>query len=50
MAFIVYTGSNTTLNYQAHLGVTGSIVIALLERFSNKGHSLFVDNYYSSPT
>jgi hypothetical protein len=47
--FIVYTGSNTTFNYQAHLGVTGSIVITLLERFLNKGHSLFVDNYYSSP-
>ena len=50
MDFIVYTGSNTILNYQAHLGVTGSIVITLLERFLNKGHSLFVDNYYSSPT
>jgi hypothetical protein len=42
MDFIVYTGSNTSFNYQAHLGVTGSIVITLLERFLKKGHSLFV--------
>jgi hypothetical protein len=50
MDFIVYTGSKTSLNYQEHLGVTGSIVINLLERFLNKSYSLFVDNYYSSPT
>ncbi|CAF3014252.1 unnamed protein product [Rotaria sp. Silwood2] len=49
MDFIVFTGSNTTLNYHVDLGVTGSIVITLLERLLNKGHSLFVDNYYSSP-
>ncbi|CAF2645478.1 unnamed protein product [Rotaria sp. Silwood2] len=47
--FIVYCGSKTELNYQKDLGVTGSIVTTLLERFLNKGHSLFVDNYYSSP-
>lgn len=49
MDFIVYVGSKTSLNYQEHLGVTGSIVTTLLEPFLNKGHSLFVDNYYSSP-
>ena len=48
--FIVYSGSQTKLNYQKQLGVTGSIVTTLLDRFLNKGHSLFVDNYYSSPT
>jgi hypothetical protein len=49
MDFIVYSGSETELNYQKQLGQTGSIVTTLLERFLNKGHSLFVDNYYSSP-
>ena len=49
MDFIVCTSFNTTLNYQAHVGVTGSIVITLLERFLNKEHPLFMDNYYFSP-
>lgn len=46
--FIIYCGSKTEFNYQKHLGVTESIVTTLLDRFLNKGHSLFVDNYYSS--
>ncbi|CAF3196066.1 unnamed protein product [Rotaria sp. Silwood2] len=47
--FIVYFDSKTEFSYQKQLGVTGCIVTTLLERFLNKGHSLFVDNYYSSP-
>ena len=47
--FIVYSGSKTQLNYQEGLGVTGSIVITLLKRFLNKGHSIFVNNYYLVP-
>ena len=39
----------TELNYQKDLGVTGFVVMSLLERSLNKGHSLFIDNYYSSP-
>ncbi|CAF3954761.1 unnamed protein product, partial [Rotaria sp. Silwood1] len=49
MDFIVYKGSKASLNYQEDTGVTGSIVTTLLEPFLNKDHSLFVDNYYSSP-
>jgi hypothetical protein len=40
----------TQLNYQEDLGIVGSIVTILLQCFFlNKNHSVFVDNYYSSP-
>jgi hypothetical protein len=47
--FIVYSRSEIELNYQDQLGISGSIVTILLERFLNKGHLLFVDNFYFSP-
>jgi hypothetical protein len=47
--FILYSSAETEIYYQDELGLSGSIVITLLKRFLNKGHSLFVDNFYSSP-
>ncbi|RLU25290.1 hypothetical protein DMN91_003383 [Ooceraea biroi] len=49
--FIVYAGSDsevTKINEKS-LGKSGEIVISLLESYLGKGHTLFVDNWYSSP-
>jgi hypothetical protein len=32
------------------LGVSGGIVATLMNPYLNKGHSLYTDNYYTSPT
>ncbi|XP_020298636.1 piggyBac transposable element-derived protein 4-like [Pseudomyrmex gracilis] len=46
--FIVYTGSDT--DYEKFgLGITGDIVAHFLKNFFNKGHVIYVDNWYSSP-
>nr|XP_046473271.1 piggyBac transposable element-derived protein 4-like [Neodiprion pinetum] len=47
---IVYTGSEShvTENME-NIGKTGNIVLTLLKPYLGKGHSLYVDNYYSSP-
>lgn len=47
--FIVYTGSETEINIIENLGISGSVVTTLLEPYLNKGHTLFCDNWYSSP-
>lgn len=48
--FIVYNGSNTIHSKYANIGKSGNVVMALLEPYLNKGHTLFVDNWYTSPT
>lgn len=48
--FIVYVGSDTDYEYQDHLGISGSIVMTLMEPYLGKGHNLYVDNWYTSPT
>jgi hypothetical protein len=47
--FIVYTGSETEINHIPNLGISGSVVSTLLSDFLNKGHTLFCDNWYTSP-
>ena len=47
--FIVYTGSSTEIDLDENLGKSGSIVMTLMKPYLNKGHSLFVDNWYTSP-
>ncbi len=47
--FIVYTGSSTEIKLDQNLGKSGSVVMTLMEPYLNKGHSLFVDNWYTSP-
>lgn len=46
--FIVYTGSSTEIEYDATPGIAGSVVMTLLKPYLNDGHSLFVDNWYTS--
>lgn len=49
--FIVYAGSdsNVTKITEKSLGKSGEIVISLLESYLGKKHTLFVDNWYTSP-
>ena len=48
--FIVYTGSNTECQITSELGLSGSIVLEMMRPYLNKGHHLYVDNWYTSPT
>ena len=46
---VVYTGADT--DYQKFdLGVTGDIVAHLLQPYFYKGHVVYIDNWYTSPT
>ncbi|EFN85041.1 PiggyBac transposable element-derived protein 4, partial [Harpegnathos saltator] len=48
--FIVYSGALTTVNYESEvIGKSGTIVMQLLKPYLNKGHTLYVDNWYTSP-
>ncbi|XP_050314831.1 piggyBac transposable element-derived protein 4-like [Anthonomus grandis grandis] len=54
--FIVYMGKETNVNTQEthnlcnySLGSTGNVVVKLLDSYLNKGHSLYTDNFYTSP-
>ncbi|XP_052351639.1 piggyBac transposable element-derived protein 4-like [Oncorhynchus keta] len=47
---IVYTGSTTDIKHYEGLGVLGSVVMTMLASHLGKGHTLYVDNWYSSPT
>ncbi|XP_052008079.1 piggyBac transposable element-derived protein 4-like [Xyrauchen texanus] len=47
---IIYTGSTTDIQHYEGLGISGSVVMTLLAPYLKKGHILFVDNWYSSPT
>ena len=47
--FIVSTGSTTELVGTSELNIPGSIVMALMKKYLDKGHILYVDNWYSSP-
>lgn len=46
---IVYTGQDSEIFNTENLGLSGAIVTTLLTPYLNKGHCLFVDNWYSSP-
>lgn len=46
--FIIYTGVNTDFE-KFDLGVSGDVVAHMMRPYFNKGHILYVDNWYSSP-
>ncbi|EFN67636.1 PiggyBac transposable element-derived protein 4, partial [Camponotus floridanus] len=47
---IVYAGSSTMINSENKaIGKSGAIVELLMKPYLGKGHTLFVDNWYSSP-
>lgn len=50
--FIVYAGKDTDIADQINpvLGVTGEVVMKLMEQHLYKGHSLYTDNFYTSPS
>ena len=47
--FIVYTGSATEYQVTSELGLSGSVVMELMQRYLNKGQHLYVDNWCTSP-
>lgn len=48
--FIIYVGKETEINNDNQgLGISGSVVTTLLADYIGKGHTLWCDNWYSSP-
>ena len=47
--FIIYTGHESQIKMNNEVGISGSIVMTMMAPFLNKGHNLYVDNWYSSP-
>ena len=47
--FIIYTGAETEIDSHPEVGVSGSVVLTLMTNYLKKNHTLFVDNWSSSP-
>ena len=47
---IVYTGVETEIDTHPEIGLSGSVVLSLMENYLEKNHTLFVDNWFSSPS
>eukprot|EP00063_Salmo_salar_P066961 XP_014041796.1 PREDICTED: piggyBac transposable element-derived protein 4-like [Salmo salar] len=47
---IIYTDTTTDIKHVEGLGISGSVVITMLQPYLRKGHTVFVDSWYSSPT
>jgi hypothetical protein len=47
--FILYTGATTEIVPDREFGVSGAVVMTLMEKYLQKGHTLWIDNRYSSP-
>lgn len=50
LEFMVYTEKDSKIKKIDSLGHTGSLFIQRLLSYLGKRHSLFTDNFYSSPT
>lgn len=48
--FLIYTGDNTHITINETLKLYGSVISTLMEPYVNKGHIIYMDNWYSSPT
>ena len=48
--FIGYTGADTEIDTHPYVGISGLVVLTLMRNYSKKNHTLFVDNWFSSPT
>lgn len=46
---LVYTGAGTNIVRDNVLGFSGSVVKHFIDKYENKGHILYTDNWYSSP-
>jgi hypothetical protein len=49
MDFIVYTGASTEIIPDSEFGGSGAVIQILMEKYLQKGHTLWTDNWYSSP-
>lgn len=49
LGFVIYTGADTDYK-KFDLGITGDIVAHLLQPYFGKGHVMYVDNWYTSPS
>ncbi|XP_008187534.1 piggyBac transposable element-derived protein 4-like [Acyrthosiphon pisum] len=48
---IIYTGSTTEYKkIDPSLGIFGAVVNTLIKPYLNRGHKLFIDNWYLSPS
>ncbi|XP_046142146.1 piggyBac transposable element-derived protein 4-like [Osmia bicornis bicornis] len=48
--FIIYTGRKTDINENnTAIGISGNVVMTLLQPYLEKGHTLITDNWYTSP-
>jgi hypothetical protein len=48
--FIIYTRATTDIMRFPDLGGSGSIVMTLMQPYLDKGHNLFLDIWFTSPT
>ena len=46
---ILYTGKDTQIGETDNFGVSGAVVLELLEPYLGRGHTLYIDNWYTSP-
>lgn len=46
--FIVYTVAETEIDNHPEVGLSGSVVLSLMENYLDKNHTLFVDNWFAS--
>ena len=46
---ILYTGKDTQIGGTETFGVSGAVVLELLEQYLGRGHTLYIDNWYTSP-
>lgn len=48
--FILYCGAGSDINdIGMDIGISGNIVMSLMEPYLDKGHTLYTDNWYTSP-
>lgn len=49
MDYFVYTGDDKHIHFNESLQQFDSVISMLMEPFLNKGHIIYMDNWYSSP-
>ena len=47
--FLVYTGTDVDFDTSSELGISGGVAKKLIDPYLDKGHILYMDNWYTSP-
>jgi hypothetical protein len=47
--FVVFTGGSTDIIPEREFGISGAVVETLVAKYLQKGHTLWLDSWYSSP-